>query len=321
MQRFSRWTPWLTLLAECVLLTQFTAAGAPEPQRFAINASHRSRSAEPAAVVQASALPHAHSHNDYEQPRPLLDALDRGFTSIEADVWLVNDRLLIGHTFFQLDASSTFESEYLAPLAQRVTTHGGRVYDDWDGSVQLLVDVKTDAEDTYRALERALAPHRSMLTRFAGGQSEPGAVTVVISGNRPRALMESQPERLAAYDGRLEDVGERTRASFIPLVSARWDDVFRWHGEGAMSAVERLRLEELVASAHAAGQRLRFWGTPEDVPARDAVWSELVAAGVDYVNTDDLTGLRSWFDARQPATSVAVQPKVSGVRRFNAAGF
>lgn len=309
MQRFSRWTPWLTLVAECVLLTQ------------AIRAKTCSRSAEPAAVVQAPALPQAHSHNDYEQARPLLDALDHGFTSVEADVWLVNDRLLIGHTFFQLDASSTFESEYLEPLAKRVATHGGRVYDDWDGSVQLLIDVKTDADETYRALERALAPHRSLLTRFVDGRSEPGAITVVISGNRPRALMESQGERLAAYDGRIEDVGERAAASFMPLISARWDDVFRWHGEGAMSASERLRLQELVASAHAGGQRVRFWGTPEDLPARDAVWSELVAAGVDYVNTDDLTGLRSWFDARQAPANVAVQAPSSDARRFNAAGF
>ncbi|MFM7555618.1 MAG: hypothetical protein ACKPAH_10035, partial [Verrucomicrobiota bacterium] len=35
------------------------------------------------------ALPQAHSHNDYEQKRPLLEALDHGFCSVEADVYLV----------------------------------------------------------------------------------------------------------------------------------------------------------------------------------------------------------------------------------------
>jgi hypothetical protein len=334
MQRLSRWAPWLSLLAECVLVTQFTAAGAPEPQRsaftaagapepqrFIVTARDSARKAERAPVAsQAPALPRAHSHNDYEQARPLLDALELGFTSIEADVWLVNDRLLIGHTFFQLDADATFESEYLEPLARRVAAHGGRVYDDFGDSVQLLVDVKTDAEATYRALERALAPHRAMLTRFADGRSQPGAVSVVISGNRPRALMEGQRERFAACDGRLEDVGERFPASFMPLVSARWDDAFRWHGEGRMPPAEQLRLRELVAAAHAGGQRLRFWGTPEDAPARDAVWSALLAAGVDYVNTDDLTGLRRWFDARETAANVAAEPPPVDVRRINAAG-
>lgn len=320
MQRLSRWAPWLSLIAECVLVTQFTAAGAPELQRFAVTAHDSSRRAERPAVV-AQALPHAHSHNDYEQARPLLDALDHGFTSVEADVWLVNDRLLIGHTFFQLEANATFESEYLEPLAQRVAAHGGRVYDDWHESVQLLVDVKTDAEATYRALERALARHQAMLTRFVDGESKPGAVTVVISGNRPRALMASQRERLAAFDGRVEDVPQRISPSLMPLVSARWDDDFRWHGEGGMPPSERLRLRELVAATHAGGQRLRFWGTPENLPGRDAVWAELVAAGVDYVNTDDLNGLRGWFDAREPAASAAAQPAAVDVRRINAAGF
>jgi hypothetical protein len=36
-------------------------------------------------------------------------------------------------------------------------------------------------------------------------------------------------------------------------------------------------------------------------PARDALWTELLAAGVDYVNTDDLAGLESYLDAHKAA--------------------
>ncbi|HEY3560402.1 MAG TPA: glycerophosphodiester phosphodiesterase family protein, partial [Kribbella sp.] len=39
------------------------------------------------------ALPSAHAHNDYDHRRPLQDALDRGFNSVEADVWLVDGEL------------------------------------------------------------------------------------------------------------------------------------------------------------------------------------------------------------------------------------
>ena len=42
-------------------------------------------------------LPRAHAHNDYYHRRPLLDALDQGFCSVEADIYLVEDRLLVGH--------------------------------------------------------------------------------------------------------------------------------------------------------------------------------------------------------------------------------
>ena len=44
-----------------------------------------------------SPLPQAHAHNDYEHDRPLRDALDPGFTSVEADVWLVDGKLLVAH--------------------------------------------------------------------------------------------------------------------------------------------------------------------------------------------------------------------------------
>jgi hypothetical protein len=37
--------------------------------------------AVPASATAVEPLPRAHAHNDYEHERPLLDALDHGFTS------------------------------------------------------------------------------------------------------------------------------------------------------------------------------------------------------------------------------------------------
>src|ERR1700736_6125439 len=42
-------------------------------------------------------LRHAHAHNDYEHPRPLFDALAHGFCSVEADIYLRSNQLLVGH--------------------------------------------------------------------------------------------------------------------------------------------------------------------------------------------------------------------------------
>src|SRR5690242_5509037 len=42
-------------------------------------------------------LTRAHAHNDYEHTRPLLDALDQGFCSVEADVWLIDGELRVAH--------------------------------------------------------------------------------------------------------------------------------------------------------------------------------------------------------------------------------
>ena len=38
-----------------------------------------------------------HAHNDYEHERPLFDALDNGFCSIEVDIFLVGGKFLVGH--------------------------------------------------------------------------------------------------------------------------------------------------------------------------------------------------------------------------------
>lgn len=57
-----------------------------------------------------------------------------------------------------------------------------------------------------------------------------------------------------------------------------------------------------MEQAHAAGYRVRFWATPDlDTPAREALWRELVAAGVDHINTDDLAGLQEFLLAEDPA--------------------
>ena len=50
--------------------------------------------------------------------------------------------------------------------------------------------------------------------------------------------------------------------------------------------------------AHANGYRVRFWATPDmPGPARDAIWNELFAAGVDHINTDDLAALKAFLRA------------------------
>jgi hypothetical protein len=244
--------------------------------------------------VGSSALARAHAHNDYENPRPLLDALDNGFTSIEVDVWLYAGELVVAHAFPEL-APGTLEELYLAPLAARVEEQQGHVYADWPHSVQLLIDIKSDAEDTYLALHRALARHAELFTRFEHGERFEGPLTAVITGNRPLEVMRKQALRYAAYDGRSCDMSGPLSAAFMPLISNAWYDLFSWRGDGAMPHDERERLKSFVSAAHARGQRVRFWGTPDAAPRREALWTELLSAGVDYINTDHMLALRRFL--------------------------
>lgn len=259
-------------------------------------------SAEASEATQP--LDQAHAHNDYEHERPLLDALDHGFTSVEADVWLVDGELLVAHDEWEVDPDRTLESLYLDPLRDIVHDNGGSVYPGWDGSVQLLIDIKNTGEATYAEVDRTLRRYQDMMTRYLGDRVQEKAVTAVISGDRPRDTMRAQKLRFAGYDGRLPDLDSGLPSSFMPLVSDRWTNHFTWQGEGSMPEQERAKLVDLVSRAHAAGYRIRFWATPDmPSPAREAVWSELVAVGVDHLNTDDLTGLRDFLTGASPSSA------------------
>src|SRR5437660_5508951 len=98
----------------------------------------RAGAQQPPAVVP---LRQAHAHNDYEHKRPLFDALDHGFCSVEADIYLEKGQLLVGHTQDDLRPDRTLEKLYLDPLRQRVRDQGGRVYRDGP-TLYLLIDVK-----------------------------------------------------------------------------------------------------------------------------------------------------------------------------------
>ncbi|NBE95421.1 hypothetical protein FE391_24575 [Nonomuraea sp. KC401] len=250
-----------------------------------------------AAPAQAAGrpepLPRAHAHNDYEHERPLLDALDHGFTSVEADIYLVDGELRVGHDPEDLRPGRTLQSLYLDPLIRRA--RHGSVFPGTRQPLQLLVDVKNNGEATYTELDRVLKAYKRMLTTYHKGRVRHGAVTVVVSGERPRELMAGQERRYAFYDGRMDDLGQGD-PGLIPLISDNWTNHFSWLGEGEMPAAERAKLRRIVATAHRDGQRVRFWATPDTAgPARDALWRELVAADVDHLNTDDLAGLRDFL--------------------------
>jgi hypothetical protein len=239
-------------------------------------------------------LKHTHAHNDYEHARPLMDALDQGFTSVEADIYLVGDQLLIGHTASSLKPERTLEKLYLDPLRERARANGGRIYRDGP-PFYLLIDVKTAATPTYRRLHDVLAKYRDLLTTIQDGKVEPKAVNVVISGNRDKAAMAAQKLRYAGLDGRAPDLDGNDSAELIPWISDRWGALFSWKGDGAMPAAERTRLEEMVRKAHGQGKLVRFWATPE----KEAFWDELYAAGVDLINTDQLAELASFLRKKQ----------------------
>jgi glycerophosphoryl diester phosphodiesterase len=238
----------------------------------------------------APPLPRAHSHNDYEHPRPLLDALDHGFCSVEVDIYAIDGQLLVAHDRARVDPKRTLQALYLDPLRDRVRSNRGRVFPG-DHDFFLLIDFKTPSDVTWSALAPVLDEYAEMLTVFAANRTETNAVTIVLSGNSPRSALAATARRRAAIDGRLPDLDGAAGARLVPWISENWRARFSWRGQGEMPPGEAQRLADLVQRAHAQGRRVRFWGGPDIEP----VWRVQHAAGVDLINTDKLAELRAFL--------------------------
>ncbi len=242
------------------------------------------------AQAQATPLINAHAHNDYEHKHPLLDALDNGFCSVEADVYLVGGKLLVAHDADKVSPERTLEILYLDPLRALVKKNGGRLFKGGPPA-SLLIDVKSEPESTYAAISEALKNYTDILTRFDHGKVVTNAITVIISGFRPKQTMAAEAVRYAGMDGRLDDLKGNDPASLIPWMSDNWTKVFKWRGIGSMPDDERKKLKQIVDQSHAQGRRVRFWSTAD----KPAFWQELIAAKVDIINVDDLPGLKNYL--------------------------
>ena len=240
--------------------------------------------AEPVPLVRA------HAHNDYVHQRPLLDALDHGFCSVEADVHLVDGQLLVAHDRDKVKPERTLQALYLDPLRERVRKNGGRVYPAGP-EFTLLVELKSDWPASYPVLRNILKEYVGMLTTFQPGTTATNAIRVIITGRRAQEMFVGEPVRYAALDGDLADLDANPPADLVPLISSNWGRSFKWRGSGPMPEAERQKLKAIVSQAHRQGRRVRFWGAPD----QPLFWGELLADGVDLINTDNLAGAQKFL--------------------------
>jgi hypothetical protein len=248
------------------------------------------------AGAEVAPLPNTHAHNDYEHKRPLLDALDHGFCSVEADIYLVDGKLLVAHDRSKVKPEGTLEHLYLDPLRERASLRRGKIYGS-EEHFWLLIDIKSDGKSVYPVLQKVLEGYRGMLTRYEGKESHPGAVTIVLSGNRPRELVHAEGSRLVALDGLLADLDTNPPALLVPWISEPWSKLFQWNGRGKIGDADQLKLQVLLKRIHGQGRLARFWGAP-DTPE---FWTMAVANSIDLINSDDLEGLQKFLGQKTSA--------------------
>ncbi len=235
-------------------------------------------SAQPAVYTTAN----AHSHNDYEQKRPFYAAYELGFGSIEADVFLKEGTLYVAHNPEDIKPERTLKALYLEPLLQKINDNKGFPYPQRK-ELQLLIDIKNTGPATLATLQKLLAPHRKELRH----------VRLVISGEMPPPEEMFAQDKLFTFDGRKELIYPKNAASYVVLVSSSMGSFGKlWDGQQPLDEEIRSRIETFVQLQHAQKKLVRLWATPNT----DLGYKTLKELGVDYIGTDDLTGLAAFLD-------------------------
>lgn len=230
----------------------------------------------------------AHAHNDYVHRRPLKEALENGFISVEADIHLVDGKILVAHNH-ATNHSPELSKLYLAPLDSILKAHQGQIYPGSSSPFYLMIDLKTEGEATYRALKELLGRFSSLLCR-----TDNCAVKIFLSGERPEEIMLKDATSGIAIDGRPEDIGKGHPARIMPVISDTYKNWSDWRGNSAASENDLARIKALAQRVHAEGKKLRLYGIPD----KEIVWQELLNCGVDLINTDHLEELNMFLQKK-----------------------
>lgn len=248
-----------------------------------------------AAQPQKYTSANAHSHNDYQQALPFVFAWSNQFGSIEVDIFLHNGKLVVAHDSSQLPRQWLLDSLYLQPLRVCIAKNGGSVYMDKSRSLQLMIDIKSEAKTTLDKLV-------SMLKGYSDLVSTP-SLKIVISGSRPDATLFSSYPTWILFDGELRKEYQPEELKKIEMISDNFARYSFWRGKDTIPSKDKAVLQQLIDKVHAQGKKIRFWNAPDNV----AAWKVLVALGVDYINTDHIHELYQFFNST-PAPSTGFLP-------------
>ncbi|TVZ16932.1 alkaline phosphatase [Maribacter sp. MAR_2009_72] len=214
--------------------------------------------------------PKVHSHNDYKQPLPFYRAFAADVQSLEVDVFLVEGVLMVAHELGEVTANATLERLYLQPLKEMVER--GMLA---DRTLQVLIDIKTDAVPTLNALMNSLRNY-PMITDHEH-------ITLVVSGNRPPlATYVDYPEFILFDYQSTVPVTNAAVMEKIAMVSLSFRQFSEWNGKGRLTAADLNKVSGVIAKAHAMNKPFRFWATPDSKTA----WKAFTDLGVDVINTD-----------------------------------
>jgi len=167
------------------------------------------------------------------------------------------------------------------------------VFDSSIGQTLFLsIDLKTPGEEAWSVVVKALEPLRALdyLSSIKDNVLIPGPVTVIGSGDTPLEAIRRLSTRDYFLDGPLLalDAQNITRAISL-MASAPLSAAVGEIGPQGLNAAQRRIIRKQVEDAHKRGILARYWDIPGwPVSLRNGIWRDLLYAGVDLLNVDDL---------------------------------
>ncbi len=240
-----------------------------------------------AGPVSARPPMRIHSHNDYRQRVPFYQAYAQQVASIEADVYLYEGKLLVGHDVEDLRPEMSFEALYVEPLVTLFARNGGQAFRDSDCLLQLMIELKSASDPTLRAVAALLVRWPEVFDPAVN----PRAVRVTVTGRVPTPERFDDYPSFICFDGNWKSVYTQEQLKRVALVSCNFRDFSQWNGKGSIVPVEERRLREAIDRAHEWGKPIRFWNAPEGI----TVYYTFYNLGIDYVNTDKPEACAAFF--------------------------
>lgn len=235
---------------------------------------------------QVSLNDRGHSHNDYEQNRPLFDALKLRYISIEVDIHPRNSELIVSHTRTKLGSKKTLQELYLNPLDSIIRRKKGTVFSNDSTSLILMIDFKSRKKKAFDLLATLLGTYEHLFYRRINGIDSWGPIQILLSGNPPLKKLEELRSPYLFIDGRIGKKYSDYQSSMISRVSTPFHKVSL-----SSSKKSKLLLHNLIKSAHANNRKVRLWS----VPNNSETWLKLLKMGLDFISVDDLQDFDSVY--------------------------
>jgi alkaline phosphatase len=233
--------------------------------------------------VTTYTVSNAHSHNDYLGQSPFYMAFEKGFGSIEADVFPVNGNLCVAHSKNEIDTQRTLQGLYLQPLTKEFSTQKMR-------KMNLLIDIKEDHKTCLSLLIKELEP----LNTYLSTPEQENYLTIIISGERPLPANYKDYPAFIFFDSDLKSKHTPEEWKRVALVSLPFNKISAWKGTDDLAKKDEKSVKTVIDNVHQAGKPVRFWAAPDT----ELSWSWQMKLKADFIGTDKITELSDFLSKK-----------------------